>query len=195
VAVKNRADESTQPARAGTGPLLCVSPLEAGKGIDKLLTAVGLLSDDRPALRLEIVGAGPLASALRQQAGALGLEDRIRFRGPLPPAEVRTALRRCAMLVLPCPIEDSYGRFGVSTLLVDAMAAGTPVVTTDVVGVPNMVRSDTTGVLVAHDDAAGLALGIAALLDDPVRAAGIGAAGRRLIARMHGRDVLARYGS
>jgi glycosyltransferase involved in cell wall biosynthesis len=160
-----------------------------------LLTAVGLLSDDRPALRLEIVGDGPLASALRQQAGALGLEDRVRFRGALPSSEVRTALRRCAMLVLPCQLEDPRGRYGVANLLVDAMASGTPVVTTDGVGVPNMVRSDTTGVLVARDDPAGLAVGIATLLDDPVRAAGIGAAGRRLIARLHGRNTLPRSGS
>jgi glycosyltransferase involved in cell wall biosynthesis len=191
VTVRTRADEARQPVGTGAASLLCVSPLLPGMGIDTLLTAVGLLSHDRPALRLKIVGDGPLASALRGLAGAMGVEERVSFPGPLPPADVRKALRRCSMLVHPSSIEHPAGPHGFSGLLVEAMTCGTPVVTTDV-GLPNMVRSDTTGVLVAPHHPAGLATAIAALLDDPVRAASIGAAGHRLISRRHERSNLVR---
>jgi len=184
VMMRNDVDGSHQRGVVGTGPLLCVSPLEPGKGVDMLLTAFGLLSDDRPTLRLEIVGSGPLDSALRGQARDLGLEGRVRFHGALPTAEVRRLLRRCAMLVLPCPIEQPEDRDAFPEELIEAMASGTPVVTTDVL--PNMVRHDTTGLLVAPDNPAGLAGAIATLLDDPARAAGLGAAGRRLVKRLQG---------
>lgn len=186
VMAMQNVDEAVPREVVRTGPLLCVSRLDSDKGVDMLLTAFGLLSEDRPALRLEIIGDGPLAPALRRRARDLGLEDRVRFRGALPIAEVRTALRRCAMLVLPSPIEEPGDRYSFPEVLIEAMSCGTPVVTTDVVGLPNMVRSDATGVLVASDDAAGLALAVTSLLDDPARAAGIGAAGRRLVVRLHG---------
>jgi colanic acid/amylovoran biosynthesis glycosyltransferase len=182
----NGVDEALPREVVCTGPLLCVSRLEPDKGVDMLLTAFGLLSEDRPALRLEILGDGPLAPALRSQARDLGLDDRVRFLGALPISEVRTALRRCAMLILPCPIEEPGDRYSFPEVLMEAMSCGTPVVTTDVLGVPNMVRHDATGVLVASEDAAGLALAVTSLLDDPARAAGIGAAGRRLVVRLHG---------
>ena len=102
MAMQNDVDEALPREVVCTGPLLCVSRLEPDKGVDMLLTAFGLLSEDRPALLLEIIGDGPFAPALRRQARDLGLEDRVHFRGALPIAEVRTALRRCAMLVLPC---------------------------------------------------------------------------------------------
>ncbi|HEY0125612.1 MAG TPA: glycosyltransferase, partial [Blastococcus sp.] len=124
-------------------------------------------------------------------AGALGVEDRISFPGPLPVPDVRKALRRCSMLVHPSSLEDLAGHYGLSGLLAEAMTCGTPVVTTDAC-LPNMVRSDTTGVLVAPHSPAGLATAVAALLDDPVRAAGIGAAGRRLIARRQDRNDVVR---
>jgi glycosyltransferase involved in cell wall biosynthesis len=87
----NDVDEALPREVVCTGPLLCVSRLEPDKGVDMLLTAFGLLSEDRPALRLEIIGDGPLAPALRSQARNLGLEDRVRFLGALPTSEVRTA--------------------------------------------------------------------------------------------------------
>ena len=183
VMVRNDVDGFHQRRVVGTAPLLCVSPLEPGKGVDLLLTAFGLLSEDRPTLRLEIIGDGPLDSALRRQARDLGLEGRVRFHGSLPTAEVRRALHRCAMLVLPCPIEEPEDRDAFPEALIEAMASGTPVVTTDVL--PNMVRHDTTGLLVAPDSPSGLAVAIATLLDDPARAAGLGAAGRRLVQRLH----------
>lgn len=173
------------------GPLLCVSRLVPKKGIDTLLTAFGLLADDRPALDLEIIGGGPLAETLPRQVHELGLDDRVRFRGPLPSADVRKALYRCSMLVLPCRIDESGDRDGLPTVLLEALACGTPVVTTHILGLPELVRDGETGLLVAPDDPVGLAVAVNALLDDPARAADLGAAGRRLVAELHDQDISA----
>jgi colanic acid/amylovoran biosynthesis glycosyltransferase len=169
-------------------PLLCAARLVPGNGIDTLVTAVGMLADDRPALHLEIIGDGPLDAALRGQAFALGLEDRVHFRGPLPSADVQAALYRCAMLVLPGSVDASGDRDGVPTVVLEAMACATPVVTTRVVGLPELLRTDPAGLLAAPDDPAGLAVAIATLLDDPARAARLGASGRRLVTQLRDRE-------
>ena len=186
--VRNGVDMSELRGRPAGRTLLCVSRLVPKKGIDTLLTAFGMLADDRPTVDLEIIGDGPLRDALQAQARALGLEERVCFRGPLPSADVQEALRRCAMLVLPCRIDESGDRDGLPTVLLEAMACGTPVVTTDIVGLPELVRPDETGLLVPPDAPAGLAVAIESLLDDPVRAAELGAAGRRLVGQLHDRD-------
>lgn len=153
------------------GVVLCVSRLVPGNGIDTLVTAVGLLADDRPGLRLEIIGDGPLDAALRGQVRELGLEDRVHFRGPLASAEVRAALSRCAMLALPRGVDTGDDRDGLPTVLLEALACRTPVVTTRVPGVPELVRDGETGLHVAPEGPIGLAVAIAALLDDRDRGA------------------------
>ena len=164
------------------GPVLCVAPLVPGAGVDGVLTAFGLLSADRSALRLEVIGAGPLQAALRGHVGALGLEDRVRFRGRLPAASLRTTLSQCGMLVLPRREDDTGGRGGPRSVLLQAMACGVPVVTTDLVGPALHMRQDATGLHVPPDSPTGLAAAMAMLLDDPARAAEVGAAERRLVA-------------
>jgi glycosyltransferase involved in cell wall biosynthesis len=185
--VRDGVDVSRARGDAGNGPLLCIPRLVPRKGIDTLITAFGLLADDRPDLVLEVVGEGPFAAAMRGQARAVGLADRVDFRGPLPSADVQAALDRCAMLVLPGPVETG-DRYSLPPVLLGAMACGAPVVTTDTVGLPELVRHDATGLLVAPDHPAGLAVAMATLLDDPIRAAALGGAGRRLVERLHDRD-------
>jgi colanic acid/amylovoran biosynthesis glycosyltransferase len=186
--VRTRTDRSPRREATITRPVLCAARLVPGNGIDTLVTAVGMLADDRPALHLEIIGGGPLEAALRHQAAALGLEDRVHFRGPLPSADVQAALYRCAMLVLPCPIKEFWNRNDVPTVLLEAMVCATPVVTTGVVRLPEHVRGDALGLLAPPDDPTGLAVAIATLLDDPARAAHLGAAGRRLVAQLRSRE-------
>jgi colanic acid/amylovoran biosynthesis glycosyltransferase len=188
--VRNGVHLSAARAATGSreGPLLCVSRMVPKKGIDCLLTAFAVLARQRPGLRLEIIGFGPLDAALRRQAEDLGIGGRVDFRGPLSSAEVQEALDRCSMVVLPCRIDESGDRDGLPTVLLEALACGTPVVTTDILGLPELVRHGETGLLVAPDDPVGLTGAIATLLDDPVHATALGAAGRRLVAQVHDCD-------
>ena len=169
------------------GPVLCVAPLVPGAGVDTLLTAFGLLCADRPALRLEVIGSGP-QEALRGHVRALGLEERVRFRGRLRAAPLRTVLSQCSMLVLPRREDDTGPDGGLPSVLLQAMASGVPVVSTDLVGSPDRLRQDATGLHVPPDVPTGLAAAMATLLDDPARAAEVGATGRRLVASFRDRE-------
>jgi glycosyltransferase involved in cell wall biosynthesis len=160
-------------------PVLCVAPLVPAGGVDTLVTAFGLLADDRPELDLEVVGGGPLSRVLRAHADHLGLGERVHFCGALSASATRAVVHRCAVLVLPHRPDGSGRRHDPPAALLDALACARPVVATRAVAPPDVVRHGETGVLVPSDDPAALALAVAGLLDDPVRAAGLGVAGSR----------------
>jgi glycosyltransferase involved in cell wall biosynthesis len=129
-----------------------------------------------PRWRLTLVGEGPLADALRQQAAALAFADRVRFAGALPPPHVREALSRADLAVCPSRREG----FSVTTL--EAMAAALPVVGTRVGALPTLINDEATGVLVPPEDAAALRAAIARLLADADLRRRMGAAAREVVA-------------
>ena len=86
------------------------------------------------------------------------------------------------MIALPCRVTADGDRDGLPTVIVEAMARSIPVVSTDVVGIPEVVDHGRTGLVVEPDDPFGLAEAIVALWDDPERAASFGAAGRTVVA-------------
>jgi glycosyltransferase involved in cell wall biosynthesis len=174
------------PARGGAVGTLSV--LEPVKALDTFLEAAARLAPGRPGLELAIFGSGSLAGPLRAQADALGL--RVYMPGHVPP---RTALSRLAVLALPSLMENS------PMALLEAMAAGVPVVASAVGGVPELAPPGTA-VLVPPRDPAALAAGIERLLDDAdVREAQVAAARARVeehfTADRMARDTLAVYAS
>lgn len=165
------------------GPLLCVARLVAKKGIDTLLDAVALLADGLPDLRLEIAGDGELRAELEARAVDLGIADRVRFLGSISSVEVQAAYARASMLVLPCRIDADGDRDGMPTVILEAMARSLPVVSTDVIGISEMVVHGITGMLVDPDDPDALAGAIDRVLRDPALATELGANGRSCVAR------------
>jgi colanic acid/amylovoran biosynthesis glycosyltransferase len=174
------------PAPAGRaargGPLLFVGRLVAKKGVDVLIDACALLRSELPELDVEIVGGGPLAEELEGRARRSGVSDRIHFLGPQPADVVDAAFRRASLVVLPSRIDEHGDRDGMPTVLVEAMARGVPVISTELVGIPELVRDGETGLLVAPEDPAALAAAIARLAGDPPLARELGARGRGLVA-------------
>lgn len=167
------------------GPILCVSRLVEKKGIDTLIEAIALLSYERPGLRLEIIGDGPLRDGLRDQAVNRGVADRVTFLGPQSSSAVDAAYRRCSMVVLPCRITADGDRDGLPTVLVEAMARALPVISTSVVGIPELVRHGETGLLVDPDDPMALASAIGKLIDNPDATSDLGSRGRELVSRSY----------
>jgi colanic acid/amylovoran biosynthesis glycosyltransferase len=178
VVVRNGVPFAAAAMPRSDGPILCVARLVEKKGIDLLLEAVAALAPDRPGLRLEIIGGGPLDGGLQALAQRLGIGERVDFRGPQSPVEVESAYERCAMVVLPCRIGTDGDRDGLPTVLAEALARGLPVVTTDVVGIGELVEHRKTGLLVPPEDPTTLASAIAELLDNPTLGRLLGAAGR-----------------
>ncbi|MFW3168515.1 glycosyltransferase [Geodermatophilus sp. CPCC 206100] len=146
----------------GARSLLSVAPLVPAGGVDVLLTAFGLLADDRPELRLEIVGSGPLGRVFGHHALYLGIEDRVDFCGALPDAAVRTAVHGCALLVFPHRSGES---FDPSPALVAALDAARPVVATSAAAPPHVLRHRENGLVVPPDDPIALATSMAEVLD------------------------------
>jgi glycosyltransferase involved in cell wall biosynthesis len=183
--VPNAVAEQEPVAAAPGGSVLCVARLVEKKGIDTLVDAAALLAVDRPDVRVEVVGDGPLRDDLADRIRRLGLERVVHLRGALRSDEVRSCYARASMLVMPCRVAASGDRDGLPTVILEAMAMGLPVVSTDTVGIGETVHHGRTGLLVPPDDAAALAVAIASLLDDPSTAAHYGAAGRVHVRHVH----------
>lgn len=174
VVVRNGIDvdrfAAPTPRRAG-GPVVgAVGRFTAEKGHAVLLDAFARLKAGRPGVRLELVGYGELEAELRARAAPLG--DACRFTGARDAAEV---LGGFDVFVQPSHYESQ----GIAIL--EAMAAGRPVVATDVGGVRDAVEPGVTGLLVPPGDPAALARAVGELLDDPGRASAMGERGRRRV--------------
>ncbi|HLE83314.1 MAG TPA: glycosyltransferase, partial [Thermoanaerobaculia bacterium] len=160
---------------AADAPLaLTVSVLRAGKGLEVLLEAVPAVLDALPRARFAVVGDGPARDSLQASAAAAGLTAALVWTGFR--RDVPALLAAADLFVLPS-LDDAF-----PTALLEAMAAGLPVVATRAGGIPEIVDDGATGVLVPAEDPAALARAVAALLADPAARRALGRAGRRRVA-------------
>ena len=144
---------------AGDPTILCVGRLEPAKGWDVLLAAMALPEASRSA-RIAFVGTGPDEHALTEGLFEQGLADRVELLGWLDPPALRDRLTRAIALVLPSRRENY------PLVLLEAMAAGVPVVTTRVGGIPEMIDDGRSGLLVPPDDPDALATALARVSTD-----------------------------
>lgn len=136
------------------------------KGFTYLVDAVAMLVGEGRDVRLDLVGTGEEEQALHTQVEALGLHRHVRLLGALSQPRARAAVRQAAALAAPCVVATDGNRDGLPTVLLEAMALGTPCVATPVTGIPEAVRAEHTGLLVPPGDPAALAASLARLLDD-----------------------------
>lgn len=169
-----------------TEMVLFVGRLAPEKDIPTLLRAVPRLAENRPQARIVIVGGGQAEAALRQLAAELGLGDRVLFAGKAGYEELPAYFRACDVFVLSSIYE------GIPTVLVEAAAAGKPIVSTQTRNVDDVVVHEQTGLIVPVRDPVALAEALAYILSDPAHAAQMGQAGRELVqARFSPEKVLA----
>lgn len=159
-AVRPRAPEEETPT------ILHVARLVEVKGAEYLIRAFATLAARHPKTQLELIGDGPLRARLQKLAGSLGLAERIRFTGALPHAEVLARMRRAAMLVLPSVCTASGRVEGLGMVLMEAAAAGVPVIGSRVGGIPEGIAEGRSGLLVPERDPDALATCMETLLND-----------------------------
>jgi glycosyltransferase involved in cell wall biosynthesis len=156
---------TTRPTRAGARRVLCVAGFEAKKGHRDLLEAVATVARARRDVRLVLVGDGPERDAIDRSAARLGITDRLERLGALGGDDVVQQLAVADVFALPS-VRDATGRMdGIPVALMEAMAAGVPVVTTSVSGIPELV-DEHSGIVVPPGDTTALARAITTLLDD-----------------------------
>lgn len=155
-----------QPPNLNSREILAVGRLVEKKGFDVLVEACGLLRERGIAFHCSIVGEGMMREPLQQRIERLGLAEQVCLAGPRAHAELIRIFREAAFFVAPCVISSDGDRDGLPTVLVEAMALGTPVISTQVVGIPELVRHNDTGLCVAERDPSALADAMARLLQD-----------------------------
>lgn len=161
--------------------ILSVAQLTERKGLRHLVDACRLLVDRGRSFRCEIVGDGPLRAMLQQQVEALGIGEQVRLSGPLPYPEVVERYRHATAFVLPCIVAPDGDRDGIPNVILEAMAAAVPVVSTPVSGIPEVLRDGETGLVVPEGDARAVADAIERLIDDPPLGTQLGAAARAFV--------------
>lgn len=169
--------------------ILAVGRLVEKKGFDGLLDAVMGARSTGLDLRLDIAGDGELAIPLRDKAARLGLDDVVTWLGSRPQDEVHRLLDAADVFVAPCVVGADGNADGLPTVILEAMAVGTPVISTAVTGIPEVVRGSIdepdTGILLAPGDVDGLVRALHALASPGFPRHDVAARARMLVGAEH----------
>ncbi|GAA1474484.1 glycosyltransferase family 4 protein [Corynebacterium felinum] len=127
--------------------IAAVGRLVPKKGFGALIEAVAIVKAKGIPVKVSLGGAGELKEELEQKISDLDLDDTVTMLGPLNQEEVRELLRRSHVFVAPCVPGADGNVDGLPTVILEAMACGTPVIATSVTGIPEVIRHDDTGIL------------------------------------------------
>jgi glycosyltransferase involved in cell wall biosynthesis len=151
-------DYPFEPDGREPGAIVGTGWLHEVKGWRYLIDACAMLVARGVAFTCDIVSDGPDRAALEAQIARVGLQDRVRLLGALTQEDLRAHLYRAGVFVLPCVATTTRDIMdGIPVALMEAMAAGAPVVSTTISGIPELVRDGMTGLLAPPRDAASLA--------------------------------------
>jgi len=167
---RSRAEVRAELGVGDAFMMLSTGRLAEQKGLEHLIRAAGLLRQDLPTAKIFLAGDGPLELELSRLVSDLGLEDMVALLGLR--SDVGDLLAASDLVVLPSLWE------GLSISLLEAMAAGKPVVTTTVGGNREVTNDGETAVLVPPKDPASLAAAIRALVADRSRLDELGRRGQ-----------------
>ena len=169
------SEASTQGRAPGAIDILCVGRLVHHKGQSLLIRSVAELVRRGIDARLVLIGDGPSRGSLEKLVATLGLTGRVSVLGSVGQDEIQAHYLSCDVFCLPSFAE------GIPVVLMEAMALQRPVVTTAVMGIPELVEHDISGLIVPPGNADALVAAVCALADNPARRREMGSAGRAKI--------------
>lgn len=135
-----------QPPAATVFTLVITRNLESIYGLDTAIHALALAREQVPGMQLKIAGSGPQAAELKQLVEQLGLADRVTFLGRLERPEVVALYHSAHAMLNPSRVDN------MPNSVLEALACGLPVISTNVGGVPYIVQDGETALLVPPDD-------------------------------------------
>ena len=179
-----RPDTAVRAARRlelglAEGAPLCVAAgrLVRKKGFEFLIDALPGV----PGVILAVAGEGTLADELHARARAAGVADRVRFLGNQPQDRVGELFAAADLICLPS-VRDSSGNVdGLPNAVLEALASGTPLITTTAGGIGAVVEDGRTAIVVPEGDGAAIAEAMRRLLGNPALARQMGGAGRAVV--------------
>lgn len=153
-----------QPLRAvgGTPHLIVTRNLETIYDIPTALRAFAGLRKQHPGARLTVAGSGPELVALQQLAAELGVSDAVHFAGRIDNANIAALYASADIMLNPSTADN------MPISILESLACGVPVVSTNAGGIPDLVTHEVTALLVSVGDADAMANAARRLLDDPV---------------------------
>lgn len=154
--------QPNQPVR-----ILTVARLVEKKGVEYGIRAIAQLSQQYPNLLYTIVGDGPLREQLTQLIAELNIGDRVQLLGWKQQDEVVEILHHAALLLAPSVTAADGDQEGIPVALMEAMAMGLPVISTQHSGIPELVEHGISGLLAPERDVVALAQQIHYLIDHP----------------------------
>lgn len=173
--------------------VLSVGRLVRKKGFDLLIEAVAQLVHEGVAIEVSLIGnEGDHGPAIRRLILDRGLSDVVSLSGPRQQRELFDEYHRAHLFCLPCRVLEDGDRDGIPNVVMEAMACGTPVLTTNISGIPEMVRHGQNGLLVPPDDVDALTRALRAAASDPDRLRQLGDGARRTAFERFDGDRLAK---
>jgi len=174
--------------RRGTGlRLLFVGRLREFKGLQFVIGAMADRVGRGKDVDLDVVGDGPYRAELERLATRYDLNEHIRFQGWLDPSQVPAHYARADALVLPSYVEGS------PNVVLEAMAAGLPVIASDAPGIRELVRHEKTGLLTPVGDVEAIGRAIDRLLESPELRVSMGSAGKELAQNLSWSGIARRH--
>jgi glycosyltransferase involved in cell wall biosynthesis len=152
------------------------------KGFEYLIDAVAAL----PGAVLAIAGDGTLAGELRDRARARSVAERVRFLGNLTQDEVGRLLAAADVVCIPSVRDDGGNVDGLPNVLLEALASGTPVVTTAAGGILSVVDDGLTGFVVPERDSGAIAASVGRIIAQPGAGRQVGTAARAMVQNRFG---------
>ncbi|MEX2531229.1 MAG: glycosyltransferase [Gemmatimonadota bacterium] len=182
-----RAIEPTEPVR-----ILSVSRLAEKKGLEYAIRAVAAVIKDlerdgsgigpgTSGIEYTVVGSGPRGAELEQLTHDLGISESVQFLGSRPRNEVADLMGRAHIFLAPSVTAEDGNKEGIPVALMEAMATGLPVVSSEHSGIPELVENGVTGLLAEERDVDGLEDRIHRLVADPTLYRRLAEAGRRRV--------------
>ncbi|GMT41710.1 MAG: colanic acid biosynthesis glycosyltransferase WcaL [bacterium] len=170
-----------KPPQWNQNEIVAVGRLVEKKGFDDLIRACAILSERNIEFNCRIIGTGELLDDIRNLIKHFDLVGKVELTGPQPQCEIIKHVQNAALFAAPCLVGLDGNRDGLPTVLLEAMALGTPCVSTDVTGIPEAIRNNDTGLLVSQRNPRGLADAIEKLLGDFDLRLRIAQSARRLV--------------